>query len=171
MSDLPNQAELLERVDAGWAELQRLIAQQSPAQLEAPLGDGWSTKVHLGHVTTWEHSLLALLRGQDRTVAMGVPASIAATDDIDQINAFIATHIHAMPLSDVRRAAESVHADLRTLLAGMSDDDLARSYSHYQPNDPPYNAKPVVGWIAGNTFDHYDEHIGWIRESLGSTRA
>ena len=44
----------------------------------------------------------------------------------------------------------------------MSDDDLALPYSHYQPNDPPYNAEPVAGWVAGNTSEHYEEHIGWL---------
>lgn len=168
MSDLPNKAELLARLDARWTELQRLISRQSPARLEAPLGDGWSTKVHLGHVTTWEQSLLALLGGEERAAAIGVPASVAATHDVDQINAFVAARTNGLPLSDVRRVAESVHADLRALLAGMSDEDLGRPYSHYQPNDPPYNPNPVAGWIAGNTFDHYDEHIGWIRDSLGA---
>ena len=45
------------------------------------------------------------------------------------------------------------------LLGAMTDDDLARPYSHFQPDDPPYNPEPVIGWIVGNTFGHVDEHL------------
>jgi hypothetical protein len=45
----------------------------------------------------------------------------------------------------------------------MSDEDLKRPYSHFQPDDPPYNPSPVWPWIVGNTFEHYAEHMEIIR--------
>jgi hypothetical protein len=44
----------------------------------------------------------------------------------------------------------------------MTDEDLQRPYSHYQPNDPPHNPAPVLGWITGNTNEHYEEHSSWL---------
>jgi uncharacterized damage-inducible protein DinB len=169
MANLPNHhPDVMAQIETRWAEFQRLLAGQSPAQLEAPLSDSWSTKVHLGHVTAWERSLLALLRGQDGEAAMGVPEELAARHNIDEINRFVAGQTDSMPLAEVRREADAVHAELMTFLESMSDADLAEPCSHYQPNDPPYNAKPVIGWIAGNAWEHYEEHIGWIKASLGT---
>jgi hypothetical protein len=47
----------------------------------------------------------------------------------------------------------------------MSDEDLLRPYSHFQPNDPPFNPNPVWPWIVGNTFGHYEEHIQYMRNA------
>ena len=48
----------------------------------------------------------------------------------------------------------------------MDDAALYLPYSHYQPGAPPYNDQPVIGWIAGNTFGHYEEHIEWLHSLL-----
>jgi len=53
----------------------------------------------------------------------------------------------------------------------MSDADLRRSYNHYQPNDPrdPGDDRPVADWVAGNTYEHYAEHIRYIQEIRDSS--
>lgn len=65
-----------------------------------------------------------------------------------------------------RRSPVDVLATLRTaqsrppdLIGGMSDEDLARPYSHFQPDSPPYYPNPLVGWIAGSSFGHVDLHL------------
>jgi hypothetical protein len=58
---------------------------------------------------------------------------------------------------------------VREALARLSDADLTRPYAYFQPNDPgPNSAQPVLGWIAGNTDEHADEHAGYIRGLAGS---
>ena len=54
------------------------------------------------------------------------------------------------------------HAQLMAALGKLSDADLQKPYSHYQPSDPE-ETRPVIGWVAGNTYEHYAEHIGWIK--------
>jgi hypothetical protein len=50
-----------------------------------------------------------------------------------------------------------------TALEKLSDADLQKPYSHYQPGDPD-EKRPVIEWVAGNTYEHYEEHAGWIKE-------
>ena len=50
------------------------------------------------------------------------------------------------------------------------DADLQKPYSHYQPKDPD-EKRPVVGWVAGNTYEHYAEHIDWINQALSESSA
>jgi hypothetical protein len=167
MPDEPTtKAELLARIDERWAALQALIAPLSPQQLEKPLGDGWSPKVHLAHLAAWERSLTALLLKEDRPSAMGIPADIWAGHDTDALNDVIARHAAPQPLFEVAQASSATHAELLDVLNDLSQEDLERPYSHYQPNDPPYNASPVIGWVHGNTWDHYNEHIGWLEAGL-----
>ena len=52
----------------------------------------------------------------------------------------------------------------------MSDADLRKPYSHFQPKDPEKKG-PVIGWVAGNTYEHYAEHIGWIDQLLKESSA
>jgi hypothetical protein len=58
-------------------------------------------------------------------------------------------------------------------LDAMTDADLRRSYNHYQPDDPrdPGDDRPVVEWVAGNTYEHYAEHVGYIKEIVSDSSA
>ncbi len=161
-----NKADLMERIGVSWDELMRLIGTLTLEELEQPLGDGWSAKVHLGHISVWEASLLALLRGESRQAAMGAPVDAWEQHDTDAINASVAERAKRWPLDNVLKRAAEIHGEVVAQLDGMTDDDLGLPYSHYQPNDPPPNNRPVYGWVNGNTWLHYEDHIGWLRAGL-----
>jgi hypothetical protein len=59
------------------------------------------------------------------------------------------------------------------LLNRMSDADLQRPYNDYQPNDPrdPDDNRPALDWVAGNTWEHYAEHMEWINQLLKESSA
>jgi Protein of unknown function (DUF1706) len=152
----------LEPIEKGWSELTALVDSLGPAGLEKTGGGRWAVKDHLVHIAAWELSLLALLDGHDRKKAMGVPNASDETDDINE--AVWLLHRHQTP-EQVLAFSRDTHAALLKRLREMSDADLRRSYNHYQPNDPrdPGDDRPVVEWVAGNTYDHYAEHAGYIK--------
>jgi hypothetical protein len=160
-------AELLVRINERWAELHALIDTLTSAQMEQPLGDGWSAKVHLGHLAGWERSLQGLLRKEDRGAATGLPAEIWNGHDLEAINDFMARRAQAMLLAEARAESDAVHAETLALLRSLSEEDLQRPYSWFQPTDPDPATAPVIGWVHGNTWEHYDEHIGWLKAGLG----
>lgn len=167
MANLPTTRDtLLARIDERWDALQSLLGRLTPAQLEQPLGDGWSAKVHAGHVTAWERSLLALLRSGSRPAAMGLSEDDWASHDTDALNRTLAERTAPRPLEEVLAEHRATHAELMAQLRSMSQEDLERPYSDYQPDDLPHNGNPVAGWVHGNTWDHYDEHIGWLEAGL-----
>jgi hypothetical protein len=45
-------------------------------------------------------------------------------------------------------------------LAGMSDEDVMRPLSFYQPSSTI--ERPIIVWIIGSTSKHYREHLPWI---------
>lgn len=166
----PTKAEVLSKMDQRYGELDALLAPLSDAHMTVPGRlDGWSVKDHLAHLAAWQRSLIALLEGTDRIAALGVDeqaARAASAKDFDAINALIYRTFKDRPLVEVRAEFQATRARVRELLDGMTDDDLARPYAHYQPNDPHHNPHPVIGWIAGNTYEHVDEHLDGIRALL-----
>jgi len=161
-----DKVELMARIDDAWDELQTVLAGLPAEALEQPLADGWSAKQHLGHISVWEASLVALLRGESRRDAMGAPADAWERHDTDAINAQVAERAKRWPLANVLKRAGEIHAEVVGQLQGMSDADLQQPYSHYQPNDAPPNERAVVGWVNGNTWLHYEEHIATLKASL-----
>lgn len=157
-----NKAELLARIHGARAELEGLIGGLDEARLTAPGPEGWSIKDHLAHLALWRLSLLALLEGQDRDAALGLGGAAGAIEDIDARNAILYERNKDRSLPQTLADFRGTHHLVLARLDGMTDEDLFRPYSHYQPHDPPYNADPVIGWIVGNTCGHDDEHRGWI---------
>ncbi len=159
--------ELLRRIDSRWQKLQDLLGALTPSDWERPLGDGWAVKVHVAHLAAWERSALAILNGASRAEAMGVPIEIwdRRNHDTDEINGHLANLAMELPSSAAREQLDESHSSIVARLSAMTRDDLLKPYSHYQPA-PPQNEQPVLGWIVGNTFGHYDEHIEWLEAGL-----
>lgn len=156
----------LDKIASKWAELASLTDPLSDAEFLQPRADGWSPRDHVVHVTAWERSLLALLRGESRAAAVGLTDAEHDALEIEGINArILALAAHLSP-PEVRRRASKTHAELLTLLHSLTDEDVNLPYSHYQPTAGS-NGDPVFNWIGGNTFGHYEEHIGWLSKIPG----
>ncbi len=161
-----SKAELLRRMQGGWAELNRYVATLTDQQLTGPTdAAGWTVKDHLIHLAVWEDSSFAILEGLARHDYMGVDQEIWEGGDFDRINAVIQQRFHDLPMDSVRRTHQDVHARLVRKIESLSDDDLHRPYSYYQTTSP--HQDEVIGWIVGNSYEHYDEHRPWIEAILG----
>lgn len=161
-------AELLDKIAASRSQLESAIGGLTEGQLATPGPDGWSIKDHLAHLSAWEESLIALIQGRDRDAAIGWPGGGGAAHDVDAINAAIQKRSKDRSLADTLAQFGESHGRVIATLNRLSDEDLTRPYSHFQPNDPPFNPNPVIGWIAGNTYEHYDEHREWIEKLRGT---
>lgn len=162
-------AALLDRIDGAWARLQATMQALDETQLLAAGVDGWSVKDHMAHVAAWERSLIALLEGRDRQAALGVPGG---DDQSEQaLNAAIRDRYAHLSLGEVQRLMEETHAHVRSLVERMGDADLVRPYESFQPRATHDRRQdPVIYWIAGNTFGHYEEHRSWIASMSGTQR-
>lgn len=152
-------ANLLARVDASWNQIDAAIRRASAGHMVTPAEDGWSPKDHVAHLAMWRRSLLALLDGLSRPQAIGLDDQQEEALDTDGINALLFERNRDRPLDEVVADLRDIQARVRERLASMTDADLLRAYSHYQPNDGEFNPRPVIGWIAGNTFGHDEEHL------------
>lgn len=160
-TDVPQTtADLLTLIEAGWQTFDQAVNRLSTTQLTQIYDvNGWSVKDHIAHVRAWEQSLLALLEGRDRNAAVGLGP--ADDRDIDATNALIQQQSRQQSLDEVQYALRQSHAQVVAAVERLSDADLFKPYSAYQPNATDVT-DPVIGWIIGNTYEHYAEHTAWI---------
>ncbi|MEA4908456.1 MAG: ClbS/DfsB family four-helix bundle protein [Chloroflexi bacterium] len=159
-----NKQELLDWIRAGRERLEGMLAGLSEAQMVMPGPEGWSIKDHVAHLTAWELSMVALLQSRPRYAAMGVPAELAAAGNVDAINNVLFETQKSRPLPEVLADFRRTHQELLAALVRMSDEDLFRPYRYYQPEASGDNAgQPVVLWLAGDTYEHYAEHLEWMQ--------
>jgi uncharacterized damage-inducible protein DinB len=158
----------MQPIETAWNQLIELVNQvQEAGGLSRAGSDGWTVKDHLTHIAAWEHSLLALIEGHDREKAMGLSKGVEGIDNINE--AVRKLHETDTPDEALGYFRDS-HARLAAALGKLSDADLQKPYSHYQPEDSD-EKRPVVGWVAGNTYEHYAEHIDWINHLLSESSA
>ena len=160
--------EVRTRIESGWSELDQLAGSLDEEALSSPGPDGWAIKDHLVHVGAWELWLLAMLERRDRLAAMGVPG---ANSNVDDVNAVVwELHRHDTA-PDALAYFRDAHTSLMGVVAGQSTEDLERSYRPSfggQTEEGESNEK-VLGAVAGSTYEHYTEHIDWIRARTGKT--
>lgn len=158
------------RIEASWTELVSLVDDLGPDGLTLTGADGWAVKDHLAHIAAWEHSLLALVEKRDRVEAMGLHEPVGDTDAINR--SLWELHRKQAPAEAVAYFRDT-HERLMRALAKLTDADLRLPYNHYQPQAPRDDAdnRPVGDWVAGNTYEHYAEHSGWLNQLIKESSA
>lgn len=155
-------AELQERIERGWSDLRAVIDGLTPAQMETADTGGWSIKDNLAHLTAWErYMLLGHLQGQPASEAFGLD-EITAEWHFDQINAALFERNRDRSLDDVMQSARATHQAVVDYLADVPFETLMRQKMEDDPQK-----RPLLDWIAGDTYLHYEEHLEAIRALVG----
>lgn len=154
-------AELLQHMQQGWNDFNAYLKTLTPEQLTRPTdAAGWTAKDHIMHIVVWEDGIDALLSGTSRRERMGLDQATWDSRDFDQMNAVIQQCHKDKSLAEVMQTFQTVHQRLIAKIETLTDADLQRPYKHYQSDSTA--DKPVIGWVKGNTYEHYAEHRPWI---------
>jgi hypothetical protein len=145
--------ELLERIQFAWTDLGAVIAALPAEVLAAPGPTGWSVKDNLAHVAAWEQVMLRhYLRREPAHEVLGVDEARLPGLDEDGINQILHERHQDRPASEVLDEFHRSHEQVVRALEGMAWDDLTA------PNPGDQERRPLLEWVVGNTYDHYDEH-------------
>ncbi len=155
--------ELVERIRVSRDELEALTASVPADGFERESANGWSVRQQLLHLAAWESSVVGVLRGEPRGPAMRLdPVEFAGDWTADSINDRLLAIHGDMPLAEVLAWFAEAHAQLLRQLATMSDADLQRPYDSFMSDQPGVDA-PIIRWVAGDSYEHFDEHIALLR--------
>lgn len=142
-SGQPLVAETLARMDEGWSAFNRRVHGLPSQLLERRLGEGsWTRKQMLAHIGTWHERTVEALGWLTRTGELP-----GAPEDTDVINARAARAAVGRTTGEILFAVDDTYRQVHRAVANLTDSQLT---AH-------------DGWavlmIAGNTYDHYAEHV------------
>lgn len=163
--------ELLHRIRERHAEMEELLSSLSPAQMTAPLlDDGWSVKDSLAHLAAWENKMLGWIGNYQRgeAVVRWAPGfEIDGSNSEEQMhryNAYLFEQNRERELTDVLDTFRETFMNLVATIESLSDTEIFDA--HYFPTR---EGSPLLDLLIGDTYEHYDEHIGWVRAWLDQT--
>lgn len=162
-----SKADFQEQLAHAWSQLKQTLDSLTEEQMTERKDDvGWAVKDHLAHLIPWERGMIALLKHEPRYAAMGVDVSLH--EDEDQLNEILRAPYRTAPLTEVREGLRKTHEELTAVVESLGPDDLFKTYSHYQPDEPGEDrGEPVLRWVIGNSSGHYLEHLPWIKKLAG----
>ncbi len=166
---VPQDKAMLERrIEASRAALEAVFDAHDAARLTGVHDDaGWSARDHLHHLAAWEEFQIVRQSGGDPYAIFGLldratyDELVAREPDFRAINGHIRQHGKDLSLTEVRAYARRTRADAQGMLAAFTDDALLRPS---RPDDPASDTFMAV--VAGNSYEHDDEHRGYIETLL-----
>jgi hypothetical protein len=161
--------QLLRDIDREWTRLVAFLDEAGEEALTGPVdAEGWTVKDHVIHLVAWERSALFLLQGRPRHEGLGVSEEtyLAEADgdkDWDAINAEIKERSD-LSLSEALAGLHQTHESLLDSIQPLTDEELALPYRHYLPDEPGEgDGPPAFDVVSGNSWEHYAEHLEWMR--------
>jgi hypothetical protein len=130
--------------------------------LTRPGRSGWSIKDHLAHLATWELGIAELLRRRPRFAAMQVEEAVSQGKSEDEINDLIYRQHARLPLAEVMEKFQAAHSQLILALDALDEEGIFKPYDAFLREGSQGRLDSVINWIVGNTYQHFDEHRGYI---------
>jgi hypothetical protein len=143
--------ELIDHVQRSWDGLRATVDGLDDRLLASPGPDGWTVADHLVHVERWAAYLVAELEGRDGRPELSVAEG--ERPDTDAINDRLRQRHAGVPAAEARRRLAETHERVVAVLGTVDAATLQRRRET----------------IAGNTYEHYDEHDGWIRSHAAAS--
>jgi uncharacterized protein (TIGR03083 family) len=155
MTETVNKQDLMQQIEQSYAELEAALAALDAAQMTAPaLPGGWSVKDALAHLSVWHRRALDVIQPVQPPRVPEIPPSGIEEDQVETFNARFYSEHKDEPLAEVLAGFRDSYHQLLAGVQRLTEADLTQ---------------PLLGntqtWhiIAGNTYDHYPEHLETIR--------
>ena len=164
MTEQVDKTSILKEMSTSYAELEEILTSLDKTQyFTEGVIPGWSIKDILAHIASWHHRLLKWL---DAAVHNEVPAISGpdSVEEMDALNAQFYQQNKALPLDAVLTDFRTTHQHIMDIVQAMPEEDLMSPHRFaWSKGEPLWQA------IAGDTYEHYREHIEQIQEWLPST--
>ena len=153
--------------DAAWRR--RSAAGHTPAERSPGSADNQAPQVEivdlpvirspkdvLAHIMAWQQRCMAWIHNG------GGDEPVFTEEGMAAYNAGVFAKHKDRTLDEVRSAFESTHAEIVSLIEGMSPENVAAP--------PPWaDPIPLVAILSSNTDEHYRVHTHWLTRWLEST--
>jgi hypothetical protein len=171
MESPKDKASLLHNLKTERAAWEALVAQVGEAHLTEPGVEGdWSVKDVIAHIAAYEEwtadQLRAVARGERGPYTSGAIPTTARGLDVDARNAVIFEARHGQSLAETLAQARATFDGLVAAIEALPEDTLS------EPNRSGWTKEqPLLEPVAGNTYEHYHEHIPLLKAWLAQRAA
>lgn len=159
MPETITKTALLDKIHSGYNQFEALLASLNEEQLTVPaVNDSWTIKDNIAHLTAWQSYLLSQLQG---LIDGKRPPSFMPGLSEDEINKGFYEENKERPLAEVLADFRLFHQSVLADVQSLSEETLNAPF--------PWRKDGNAVWslIAGNTYEHYEEHSNIIKNWLG----
>jgi hypothetical protein len=165
MTEQVNKTSILKELSTSYAALEEILASLNKTQyfIEGII-PGWSIKDILAHIASWHHRLLKWLEAAIRNEepAISGPENV---EEMDSLNAQFYHENKSLPLDVVLADFRTSYRHIMDIVQAMPEEDLIGPHRFaWSKGEPLWQA------IAGDTYEHYREHIAQIQAWLTQTK-
>ena len=164
MPEQVTKASILRQLSTGYTALEELLASLDEKDyLKQGVIPGWSIKDILAHINSWHRRLLSILNAaiSHEEPPLAGPDSVEA---LDKLNAEFYQENKSLPLNQVLADFHTSFQHIFDITQAMPEEDLINpqrfSWTHGQP---------LWQSIAGDTYEHYQEHLIQIQQWLAKS--
>jgi hypothetical protein len=165
MAEQMNKAKLLDEIRTNYAALEEILAPLDEAQMttKGVIAD-WSIKDMLAHIASWHHRLLTWLHAATRheEPAISGPDNV---EEMDALNAQFYKENKSRSLAEVLTDFHTTHLQIVDTVQTMHQEDLTNPQRFAWTE-----GRPLWHLVAGDTYEHYQEHLKQIQEWLVQSR-
>ncbi len=156
-----DKAELLANIQAGYDQLETLLASLNEEQMTTPGVNGsWSVKDNIAHLSVWQSYQAARQEGIVSGTEPPDPAPGLETEDEE--NEYFYQQYKDRPLAEVLADFRASYQRVLVATQALSWEALNKPFPWYDNN------VPVGAYTMGNTYGHYEEHREIIQRWLES---
>ena len=164
MTEQVDKTSILKETISHYATLEEILASLDKTQFFTEgVIPGWSIKDILAHIASWHHRLLMLLvaaiRNEEPTISG--PDNV---EEMDALNAQFYQENKSRSLDEVLNDFRTTHQRIVDIVRAMPEEDLMSPHRFAWSK-----GEPLWQVIAGDTYEHYQEHTAQIKQWLSST--
>ncbi len=164
MAEQIDKASILDQMHTQYAMLEKILTPLDAAQMTtAGVNGDWSIKDVLAHMTAWHHRLLNILHAARRNEEPTISGP-ASDEEVDRLNEQFYQEQKFRPLDEVLNDFRTFYPQIVEAVQAMNEEDLL---------DPLRFAwmggVPLWQVVAGDTYEHYEEHLPSIQAWLAKS--
>ena len=161
MTEQVTKASILQELSASYTALVELLESLNEKYyVSEDVIPGWSIKDILAHINSWHHRLLSLLNAAVRNAgpSLSGPDNI---EELDKLNAQFYQENKFLPFDVVLADFHTSYQHIFDITQAMPEEDLINPHRFAWAH-----SQPLWQSIAGDTYEHYQEHLIQVQEWL-----
>jgi len=165
MSAQMDKTGLLHEMRTGYVALEEMLAPLDETWMITPGANGdWSIKDVLAHVTAWHRHVLDRLQAAARNETPSLYGTLLDEEGVNRLNEQFYQENKSRALGEVITDFRSSYLQVVEAVQALKEEDLtdAQRFSWTR-------GIPLWQFVAGDSYEHYLEHIGPIKEWLAKT--